>query len=1182
MSTARAAASSSKSAGAVQPTARLTANWYDAQEMACMQRTCVRRGLVREAVMAAVERDRSGDGEGAFASLVASLIDDIGLASPMSLPTVLASLSAWRKHAAAAEEAAAAAQAAAERKTARAYLAATVAAAARWPKSRLVADACLRAVDVDVSPVVSDMTTEKAMDEIAGHPMLAASVRWAASVVDPASAAAKRLAATTAASAGGRRLDAARAVALFATLARVASEVWADAVAPADARAPPEGTPAGEETGSSAVGDARRPEGEEARGGNEEDGEEEADPMVLEEGTALVVEETALALAHAVLSMESHEGRRVAWSPPRGAPARPPFLEEAMAAIGWPASSDKTRAFWPTLAARAGCREFFGRPAAWLFEPLLAIARDANRERLVMVLVSLMETLARGLAPARSVLTAAVLVTARHSILEWAERAIDIQAVAAEPDVAAAIESYDAPAVRDTMAALAAGTLGRAQAAAAVAAARRIEVDPAVHLDGTTRRERGFATLPDLEAALAAVPVPEPDKGADEGDAVWSDDESRRSHGPALCEAPSDDRLAGAAAVGDPACESVANHYAHPEVAEAAARLRAWADDGGDAATLACYPRWVEALADPDYRAPAPPASSSRKASGSTSSSSSGSKKGGGGGASAKRRRDGARKTKDADGTGDPASDAMPLPSPHPGADDDGGNADSIGGELSSSSSSSSSSYAGDARLAKCRKGPQGERLGSGHALLATVRTVRATTEAEATRAVDLLVPGRLLRIVEVVYEEVDADHCPEDTAVRLSPVAPPSASAAHAAPERAGAGPTDPSTLARGAAQGPPPPSPSASPSDGQPVAAAVGTAAARKSQTAPRVRSRATDALAPCPDIVATLRPTVLDAERAARLRAAPLAQKSTLTTKKKVFMLDDGAYKGPYMVRCGSDVKRVLRTLYRERVMRDLWGDEIVVRHEPVLDGEAGAVYLRMALVGDRGPEHWKTKRPDGCDAEVVDRESHGLVVINTMEWLGSEQFVEAFPHVVIHMAARYMIGGGDANLNNILGCPSRGASSVTAVDIEDMRDNSKGRRKGSAGGSGASSSSSSSSSTTATAAGRPDSLMRCLFTPGRGPKAQDQPTFDALLMEHIDAVRAFVHTVRATVEDPPEGTDAADCPYLVDMHEYARSIGYVDAAASEIPTRSEISARLDRFESFLNEFEASASGGSSDGN
>ena len=115
-----------------------------------------------------------------------------------------------------------------------------------------------------------------------------------------------------------------------------------------------------------------------------------------------------------------------------------------MKAIGGGIGSDMARDCWPTLAGR-GCREFFGRPTAWLFAPLLAIARGADCERLVMALLAIMEAMARGLVHARVLLTAAVLTTARHSIISWEERRIDVQALASEKPLAASIEAYDQP-----------------------------------------------------------------------------------------------------------------------------------------------------------------------------------------------------------------------------------------------------------------------------------------------------------------------------------------------------------------------------------------------------------------------------------------------------------------------------------------------------------------------------------------------------------------------------------------------------------------------------------------------------------------------------------------------------------------------------------------------------------------
>ena len=261
--------------------------------------------------------------------------------------------------------------------------------------------------------------------------------------------------------------------------------------------------------------------------------------------------------------------------------------------------------------------------------------------------------------------------------------------------------------------------------------------------------------------------------------------------------------------------------------------------------------------------------------------------------------------------------------------------------------------------------------------------------------------------------------------------------------------------------------------------------------------------------------------------------------------------------------------------------------------MLDPRSRALYLRMALVGDCGPDKWETSwctvKRSGSehDVEVVNRESHGLVVINTMEWLGSSHFVSAFARVVVHMSARYLIGGGDANLNNIIGCPTRGAASVTAVDIEDNRDCGGKKKKKKApvakvqvaaatdGGDDAAAAAAGGTDAGLTTSSVPrPTLMRCLFAPGRGPKADEQPTFDALLLEHMGVVRDFTDRVRESIGNGTNDTGVEGAA------EYARKIGYMDAAAAEVPTCAQIAARLDVLEACLDEFEG-LSGGLDDG-
>jgi hypothetical protein len=97
-------------------------------------------------------------------------------------------------------------------------------------------------------------------------------------------------------------------------------------------------------------------------------------------------------------------------------------------------------------------------------------------------------------------------------------------------------------------------------------------------------------------------------------------------------------------------------------------------------------------------------------------------------------------------------------------------------------------------------------------------------------------------------------------------------------------------------------------------------------------------------CPDLAYRLGAIVLDEAKADAICNAPVAQKPTLTTKKQVHMLEDGAYKGPYDVNLQAEAVRVTRTLYREYVLSKLWGDTIVAHHVPVFDEARGVIYLR----------------------------------------------------------------------------------------------------------------------------------------------------------------------------------------------------------------------------------------------
>ncbi|AGO83765.1 hypothetical protein psal_cds_227 [Pandoravirus salinus] len=1133
----------------------LTANWYDATEMACALRTCLRRGHQVDAVRVAVERDRSGDGAGVFASLATACVEDVGLASPMALSAVLASMAMWE-----------ASVAAGKHREARAHLAAVVAATASWPKSRLVADASIKTIEVDLEPLVASMTTETAFDEMGGHALLTDSVAWAASIAEPVPSARKAAAAAAIEACG--RIDAQRAVATFAGLARVASEVWANGVTPADIEeAQKDDTGTDMDEAQQGQGPLEREGGAAAQPPAEGEAVDMQDAAALAEGTTLMVEEGVLALGHIVLAIECIECRRVEW-PPKGAaaPHRPSFVDDAMRLINAEPGADAAHPYWPTLAGRAA-REFFCRPVAWAFGPLLAVARGANCERAVMALLSLMEALARGLVHARPALTAAVLLTARHAVISWDERKIQVQALATRPDIAEAIEAYDAPCVSDLVAR---GALD----AASIATARVMVVDPERHLDGTTARHAGRSTLDTLAAAVAGIAATDPLAGA-----LWTSDEMAKSHGPAFCSAPSDACLAAGVAL--PADAAAAPHvdnvYAAVDSADAAARVRSWTDSGDTAARIR-HPVWVHALGDVAYVVPTPPkrpSSSSRK------------------------RPTGPQQQQQQQQKPRPS---QPSPSRPKAASPKRRREPPTSTVAASSDSNAPDGAAADAAppdAAPAAKRHKPDVAATQNAVLATIVPTGATEPVRASDAASLLRPGCILRIVEVIYEEVDPSDAMDiggDATVRMRRNTASHAAGAHSSGIADNAATSTAASLPRPVAdvsaadvsapiaqqQHTPAPSTEAVSAPAQrPSPSLMGGTAAPRAPT--RSRSRAADALAPCPDLVARLAPRVLDDAAIARIETAPLAQKPTLTTKKCVYMLADGAYKGPYAVDQRADVVRVVRTLYRERVMRDLWGDAIVARHEPVFDPHARVIYLRMDLVGDRGPEGdqpWSTlpftvKRGGSeYDVEVVNRDSHGLVIINTMEWLGSENFVGAFAHVVVHMAARYLIDGGDANLNNIIGCPRRGAPSVTAVDIEDNRNCSKKKKK--------KTKKAAATVVVVVADGEPTdgdaadgepratpaapTLMRCLFAPGRGPKADEQPTFDALLREHMGVVRDFVDRVRTSF-----GT-AAPGEIVPGAAEYAHQIGYVEATAgAEVPTCGQIAARLAILEACLDEFE-----------
>ncbi|AJF98294.1 hypothetical protein TW95_gp1560 [Pandoravirus inopinatum] len=709
------AAKKKRPAPADEPTPpALTANWYDAAEMACALRTCVRHGHQVDAVRVAVERDRSGDGVDVFASLATACVEDVGLASPMGLSAVLASMVMWETNVAAGKH-----------REARAHLAAVVAATASWPKSRLVADASIKSIEVDLEPLVASMTTETAFDEMGGHTLLTDSVAWAASIAEPAPSA--RKAAAAAAIEAHGRIDAQRAVATFAGLARVASEVWANGVTPADIEQ------AQNDEAKLDTNEAH-PSAETPQPPTEGEGADPQDAAALAEGTTLMVEEGVLALAHIVLALEGIEGRRVEW-PLKGAaaPHRPAFVDEAMRSINAEPGADATHPYWPTLAGR-GAREFFSRPVAWAFGPLLAVARGANCERAVMALLSLMEALARGLVHARPALTAAVLMTARHAVISWDERKIQVQTLATQPGIAEAIEAYDTPSVSDLVAR---GTLD----AAGLAAARVLVVDPVRHLDGTTARHAGRSTLTTLTAAVSGTVVANPLAGA-----LWTPDEMAKSHGAAQSSVPSDACLAAGVAIpaDTDSTPKVDNVYAAVDAADAAARVRAWVDSGDKAARVR-HPVWAHALPDVAYIVPTPPKRSSSS--------------------SSKKRAADAQQ---------PAP-SHPVPSRSKAASPKRRREPSTPTVVASSNNDTGG--AAPAEVAQADAAPAAKRHKTDtptthKAVLTTVVPAGATEPVRASDTTNLLCPGRILRIVEVIYEEVDPTDAMDivgDVTVRLT-----------------------------------------------------------------------------------------------------------------------------------------------------------------------------------------------------------------------------------------------------------------------------------------------------------------------------------------------------------------------------------------------------------------------------
>lgn len=277
---------------------------------------------------------------------------------------------------------------------------------------------------------------------------------------------------------------------------------------------------------------------------------------------------------------------------------------------------------------------------------------------------------------------------------------------------------------------------------------------------------------------------------------------------------------------------------------------------------------------------------------------------------------------------------------------------------------------------------------------------------------------------------------------------------------------------------------------------------------------------------DLVTLISPRTLTDEEIEEIANAPLAQTPTGNAKKFIYVTSRKVYKGPYKVNLEKDVSIIQRTLYRVYRMKHVWGDSILIEHELVHDAKNNILYFCMDNIGNQDPELWtveekilSTHAKESVD--VLTRKSSGVLQMSKM--IQSPIFELAATRAVIDLAARYLIGAGDAHLANII-CSEDG-NIVVGVDIEDDRGNMP-----------------------LSTDKPPPSLINCLFVKGKTPSNRDINRFYAVLPDTLESLDVFLKKVRNE-----NLTLAAD---------FATKIGW-----TKPPSQMQINARLVTLETCL---------------
>jgi len=221
--------------------------------------------------------------------------------------------------------------------------------------------------------------------------------------------------------------------------------------------------------------------------------------------------------------------------------------------------------------------------------------------------------------------------------------------------------------------------------------------------------------------------------------------------------------------------------------------------------------------------------------------------------------------------------------------------------------------------------------------------------------------------------------------------------------------------------------------------------------------------------------------------QLSEAPLAQLPTGRAKKFIYVTPTKVYKGPFDATSAKDVNVLQRALYRINRMKG-WGDTILLDQELVYNEEESKLYLCSDFIGSVvDPHKWKIEGKElnthkGCGpVNILNRESTGVHQMSKL--IQNPIFEGCVKQCIIDLAARYLIGSGDAHLGNII-CSSDGKS-VVAIDIEENRENIPTKSEN-----------------------NKLTLLDCIFIKGKNPSKRDVDKFESLVAESLPNVAEFV--------------------------------------------------------------------------